>query len=141
MQDPHAILYPLFAMFLLVSLVLGLLVSLRAAAVLGGGIPMRFFQTLRGEGESEAMIKASRHYVNLFESPLLFYAVVILIYVTERADVPFVTVAWIYAAARYAHAVVHMTVNAVLLRAAVFAVSYGCLAYLWVRLFCKFLEA
>ena len=53
---------------------------------------------------------------NLFEMPVLFYALASMLFVTEQVDSGYVVAAWVFAAFRIAHSAVHCTVNIVMLR-------------------------
>ena len=50
-------------------------------------------------------------YQNSLELPILFYAVVILAFVTRQADIIFVTLAWVFVLCRATQAYVHTTSN------------------------------
>lgn len=53
---------------------------------------------------------------NLFEIPVLFYALVLYLFVTHQVDTVYVTAAWAFVAFRAVHSAVHCTFNLVLLR-------------------------
>jgi len=53
---------------------------------------------------------------NLFEIPVLFYALVLYLFVTSQVDPLYVTAAWVFVALRVLHSAVHCTINIVLLR-------------------------
>jgi hypothetical protein len=53
---------------------------------------------------------------NLFELPVLFYALALLLFVTNRVDATYVVVAWAFVAFRFAHSFVHCTFNRVMVR-------------------------
>ena len=60
---------------------------------------------------------------NLFEMPVLFYAVVLYLYAVEQVDGLHLVAAWIFVAFRVAHSVVHCTVNKVMLRFNLYLIS------------------
>ncbi len=64
---------------------------------------------------------------NLFEMPVLFYAVVVILFVTNGVDQLYVWLAWGFALLRVAHSAVHCTVNHVLTRFGLYAASSLCL--------------
>lgn len=72
---------------------------------------------------------------NQFEYPVLFYVAVLLAIATGPISDFFVTLAWVFALARVAHALVHVTINLVALRFVVFVVSMVALLLMWVNLF------
>jgi hypothetical protein len=53
---------------------------------------------------------------NLFEIPVIFYALALHLFVTNQVDVVYVTAAWIFVAFRALHSAVHCTVNVVMVR-------------------------
>lgn len=53
---------------------------------------------------------------NLFEIPVLFYALILYIYVTKQVDTVYVTAAWIFVVFRTLHSAVHCTFNYIMLR-------------------------
>ena len=53
---------------------------------------------------------------NLFEIPVLFYALVLYLFVTKQVDTVYVNVAWIFVLFRALHSAVHCTFNLIMLR-------------------------
>jgi hypothetical protein len=53
---------------------------------------------------------------NLFEVPVLFYALALLLLVTHQVDATYVAAAWVFVAFRVLHSAVHCTINIVMLR-------------------------
>ena len=53
---------------------------------------------------------------NLFEIPVLFYALTLYLFVTNQVDVTYVRAAWVFVGFRALHSAVHCTFNLVLLR-------------------------
>ena len=60
---------------------------------------------------------------NLFEVPLLFYAVALYLYVTQQVDTFHVVCAWIFLIFRVLHSVMHCTKNVVIVRFGFYAVA------------------
>ena len=128
------ILYPLFAMMLLVSVVVTLLWRLRDSAIRNRQVSIKFYRAYVGEGEPEFHKVVSRHYSNLFEMPVLFYVVVILTYMTQHVTAWMVGCSWVYVVCRYVHSCVHLTNNNVIVRFAMFLLSALVLLAMWVTL-------
>lgn len=63
-----------------------------------------------------AVANPSDNLKNLFEIPVLFYAVVLYLEITGRADGVYLVAAWVFAGFRVLHSAVHCTVNIVMLR-------------------------
>jgi hypothetical protein len=53
---------------------------------------------------------------NLFEIPVLFYALVLYLFVTNQVDAVYVTAAWVFVGFRVLHSAVHCTFNLIMLR-------------------------
>ncbi len=76
----------------------------------------------------------NRNYMNLLESPVLFYTASLLILILQRSDAVFVRLAWTYVALRIVHSVVHLTYNRVLHRLLIFVASNVVLVVMWLRI-------
>lgn len=135
------ILYPLFAMFLLVSIVLLRMRSQRFAAVRRKEVDVDFYKAYPDGGEPEALRVIGRHFANLFEMPVLFYVVVLMIYVTHHVGTFLVVCAWIYVTLRYVHTVIHLGSNNVVARFSAYFASAFVLAVMWATLLVQLLRA
>lgn len=124
-------LYPLLAMVALVFALLILGFVMRFRAVKRREVSMGYFRLLTGDAPMYLQ-QASRHYSNLFEMPVLFYAAAIIcvLYPVEGAGVT--ALGWAYVAARIVHAAIHLTYNNVLHRALAFQAGNVVLVALWV---------
>jgi hypothetical protein len=80
-------------------------------------------------------------FLNQLETPLLFYVLTILAWITRHADLLFVILAWIYVALRIVHAYIHVTDNYVPRRGAAFIVSAIVLALMWLIFMLRLLLA
>lgn len=135
MFDPNHMLMPVFALVTLPFIIALRLAYLRNAAVASKKVPLDDFKLLRDTTKhDDTMLAVSRNYINLFEMPVLFYLVVVLYYVTYKADMTALTLAWGYVACRYIHTLVHIGKNEVPLRFAAFGGSVAFLLGLWVKL-------
>ena len=75
-------------------------------------------------GDTPASVSlANRNYVNLFESPVLFYFCCTVHYLIDSVTAVTVWLAWAYLATRIAHSLVHVTCNRVLYRSSIFAIG------------------
>ena len=63
------------------------------------------------------------NYNHLHEAPTLFYAVAIVLAIIGQGDGLNATIAWIYVGLRVVHSIVQATVNRVIVRFALFALS------------------
>jgi hypothetical protein len=125
------ILIPLFAMFALTAFCVFRLGLMRLGAVKAREVDPRFYRDYRGFEEPERLRVASRHVINLFEAPPLFYAVCLAIFVTGQTNGLLTGLAWAYVVLRIVHSYVHLTSNVVLVRFRVYAASWLVLVALW----------
>lgn len=88
---------------------------------------------LLAERSPPAVSNPSDNLKNLFEVPILFYAVSVYLYVTGAVDQTYVAAAWAFFALRLLHSAIHCTVNIVMLRFAVYALSSLCVFFMIVR--------
>jgi len=73
------------------------------------------------------------NYNNLMEQPPLFYAVAIVLALSDAGDGVNLWLAWSYVAARVAHSLVHALVNVVKVRFGLFAIASAILLAMTVR--------
>jgi hypothetical protein len=113
-----AIFGPVFAMMLLTLVVWIYMYVRRIAFITRERIDPRRLE-IPGElarVSPAAISNPSDNLKNLFELPVLFYALSLLLFVTERVDATYLTAAWAFVAFRAAHSVVHCTFNRVMVR-------------------------
>ncbi len=125
------IFYPAFTMMGLTIFCMVRLGLLRWAAVRTGEVDPKFFILYRGYDEPEKLAVYSRHVVNLFEAPLLYYVIILTAFVTGQSAGWVLGLAWAYVALRFIHSYVHLTSNVVLTRFRIFVVSMLTLTTLW----------
>ena len=70
-----------------------------------------------------AVSNPSDNLKNLFEIPVLFYALSLYLFATDQVDGVYVTAGWVFAAFRVLHSAMHCTLNIVLVRFWLYAVS------------------
>lgn len=80
-----------------------------------------------------AVYNPSDNLKNLFEVPILFYAVTLYLFVTGSVDQIYVYTAWAFVTLRTIHSAIHCTTNKVMLRFAVYALSCLCVFFMIVR--------
>lgn len=134
-MQQNSVLYPMFAMVLLSILVGMRMLQLRFRAVKRDGLQPGYFLMNRGGKAPAYMLQAEQHYVNLYETPMLFYAAVILIYILGITNWFSVVVAWGYTLVRVAHAREHLGKNRLTHRRRIFLMSIMLIATLWIYAF------
>lgn len=60
---------------------------------------------------------------NLFELPVLFYAVCLYLFVSQQVDTTYIVAAWLFLALRIVHSAIHCTTNIVMARFTVYMCS------------------
>lgn len=84
---------------------------------------------------------ASNNFRNLFEMPMLYFVVVLLMIALHQASYPQAVLAWAYVMARAAHSVIHIGVKNVRVRFGVYLLSCVLLSAMWIGLFVDTLHA
>lgn len=80
----------------------------------------------------EDINKPSNNFKNLFEAPVIFYVVSILIIISDKTDTVFIYLAWVYVIFRAIHSVIHCIFNSILGRFLSYFIST---IVLWVMVF------
>lgn len=132
-MEPESILFPIIA---LVALTFGIGLwfgAIRFRAVRTGDINPAYYILNRGAKLPEYYLKVNNNYNNLFEIPLLFYVVSVLIYVTNKTDFIFLILSWMFVATRYLHSYIHTTYNNLTHRRNAFLSGIVILMFEWIR--------
>ena len=88
--------------------------------------------TSRQMAERLQSVQSADNFRNLFEVPVLFYALCATVLATQLASPALAIGAWLFVALRVAHSVIHCTYNKVMHRFATFIASMLVLAVLWI---------
>ena len=120
-----AIFGPFFGMMLLTLIVWLVMYARRIHFMLTHGIHAERLTTPERVAEliPEPVAGAANNLKNLFELPILFYALCIYLYVTASADAVDVGLGWAFVVLRALHSIVHCGPNIVMLRFAMYAAS------------------
>ena len=70
---------------------------------------------------------------NLFEYPIIFYALLILIYTLDKSDIPFIYLSWIYVLLRIVHSFYHIFMDNTHLRGGFWLISQFILLAILIR--------
>jgi len=127
----QAILLPLFVEVILTFVLLFWSAPLRASALRSGAARPEHI-ALREPNWPKQATQVANAYANQLELPALFYVLTILAYVTHKAGILFVVLAWIFVIFRLLHAFVHVTSNNVSVRGPLFGMSAVVLAVMWI---------
>ena len=123
--------WPLVAHAFLVFCLYALLVVRRAAVVRSGKVERIAFRENLAEPEESRVV--NRAIANQFELPVLFYALSVLLFITEADNIVAVVLAWIFVAARYVQAAMQLTGN-LTLRRLFFMIGFVTLFLMWLWL-------
>jgi hypothetical protein len=115
-------------------LVLWLMARKRATALREGRIDRAYFKLYRGVEVPDDLRLWERHYANLLETPVLFYAAGATALAMHQASWPLAILGLLYVLARLGHSWVHLNGNRISLRFRVFVVSFVFLVLYWIVL-------
>jgi len=123
--------YPMAAMVLLTFVVLIRMFLARVRAVRAGEADASYYKTYQEGKEPREVAQLSRHLVNMFESPTLFYAACIAGMVTAENATVLGALAWVYVAMRAVHAYIHTGSNRLPPRIKIYFSSWLVLLGMW----------
>lgn len=133
--------YPMFAMFLLTVIVLAVLFLTRVRSIRQGLVSQAHFLTYStGEKEPDRSLALSRNFTNLFEAPILFYVVCVVIMVANLTNPIFLGLAWAYVFMRALHSFIHTGSNNLSWRIFTYMMSWVFLTALWIGIVISKLE-
>lgn len=138
-MNSNLIIFPVFAMVLLTFAVGILMLLYRIKAVKEDGLNPGYFLLNKGAKLPDYLAKATNHYANLFELPVLFYVLCLIIFGANKTDVIHIVLAWFFVAIRYAHAYIHISDNNLKHRRLAFLAGTLILAVMWIRLWIQLL--
>jgi hypothetical protein len=124
------ILAPLFVQVLLTFVIAFTLGGQRVRTAMRGEMPENV--ALREPNWPPRVRQIENNLLNQFETPVLFYVLVILAMMTRHADLFFVLLSWVYVVLRIVHAYVHLTSNVMKIRGPVFISGVIVLTVMWV---------
>ena len=130
---PFAILWPTFALVALIVVVWFWLTFERGRHIKGnpptaddfasGEAALRYFQPVE---------MPANNFRNLFEMPVLYFAIVPLLMITHQASHVQVALAWAFVLLRVLHSFIHIVVRKVRLRASIYWLGSAALMAMWV---------
>src|SRR5262245_47706600 len=128
---PTAIILPVIALVLLTAIVWVRLYVERIRELRQRRIDPQSLATSALTAQTMQRVQASDNFKNLFEVPVLFYALCAVLASAEYVSPFFVIGAWLYVALRYVHSFIHLTYTRVIHRFAVYVLSTAILFLLW----------
>ena len=130
---PFAILWPTFALVVLIYVIWLVMYVQRFALMKRTPPTPEDFAMMDGGRRYFAPVEMpAENLINLFEMPVLFFALVPLLLITHQANHIQVALAWAYVLLRAAHSVVQIVIRRVPLRFLVYVLSCAVLSAMWI---------
>lgn len=137
--SPDWILVPLFGHLVLVFILFAVVSLKRLQATNAEDVSIA---DLAHTGrEPELSRRWARNLDNQFQVPLLFYALVALLYATHSITYLQIALAWVFLFGRIVHTVVQTSGDNVTLRGRIFTINFLALAFMWLAFFYSRLAA
>lgn len=127
----NAIFWPLIAQVVLVAVVAGRMFAARVAELRARRISPQSMATSRTAAEALQNVAAADNFRNLFEVPVLFFAVCGALAITDTVTPLQLVLAWLYVGLRAVHSFIHVTYNRVMHRFGVYVASTICVFLMW----------
>ncbi len=127
----HVILLPIAAMVALSAVVGGALLAQRTAEMRRRRIHPQAVATSSQMAAKLERTNIADNFRNLFETPVLFYALCLAMAITQSVTPALLAAAWAYVALRVLHSAIHCTYNRVMHRFAAFAAGFVLLIGMW----------
>jgi len=130
---------PILAHIILIFMLYIYLGVLKTRAVKEGNVD-RQKASLNSKAWPEYVVKVSNNLANQFESPILFYMLSVIYYLTNHVNSILVLIMSLYVFSRYIHAYIHVTSNYVPYRYKFFLIGVLILLVLTLWLVLKFIS-
>ena len=134
------ILLPLVAMALLTAIVWVRLYIVRVGEIRARRISPQQLASRAGAASALTQTGPADNLMNLFEMPVLFYLVIVLLYALRLGDALYLWLASGFVVLRYAHSFIHVTYNNVMHRFPAYVGSGIVLWAIWIRFSFQLIE-
>jgi hypothetical protein len=128
----EAIFWPMIAQVGLTAFVWFIMYTCRLSEIRSRRINPQSLSTRQLSSDVLENVTAADNLHNLFETPVLFFAVCISLAITGEVTPLQLTLAWTYVGLRAAHSIIHITYNRVVHRFIVYTISTLCLFAMWI---------
>jgi hypothetical protein len=133
-MSQNAIFAPMFCLILLTFIVWVYMYARRIPFILKARLRPEQMTALELARRSPPQVSnPSDNLKNLFETPTIFYALVLYLYVTHQVDGTYLVAAWLFVGFRMLHSLVHCTFNYVPLRFWMYVLSTAALWFIAAR--------
>jgi len=129
-----SIIYPMGYLAIFTLLYSVIMITGRKRAVTSGDLKASYFKEYNNDTPPGYMQKATRQWSNLYEVPVLFYAVCAAILALQKDDMVFIYLAYIFFGLRLVQAFIHTTYNNVYHRLLIFTCGLVTVLAMWIRL-------
>jgi hypothetical protein len=142
-MHPTAIFGPVFAVMALTALVWTYMYVRRIQFIRVNRLGNRELQAPDALTRIAPMgvVTPSANLRNLFELPVILYALALYLHATQKVDATYLAAAWTFAAFRWLHSLVHCTFNFVPLRFFLYLVASLALWFMLIRAALNYLAA
>ncbi|MDX1490381.1 MAG: MAPEG family protein [Pseudohongiellaceae bacterium] len=130
-MNQSLLVYPMFVMVLLTASIVIRTLRARIKSVKKGEIEAKYYRLYQGAVEPEETAKLTRHFSNLFEAPVLFYAVCVAAMSLNITGLAFLLLSWAYVVTRIVHTIVHTGRNRLRNRMIWYFASWTVLLAMW----------
>jgi hypothetical protein len=131
---PTDLLMPMATLALWTLNVLTYMEIQRLLAMRAGRVQLEDFRYGDSASVPTDIAVGNRNYMNLLESPVLFYVACLAAMQTARVDTWMWRLAWAFVALRIAHSLVHLLNRNFIARIVLFSASLVALALMWAKL-------
>ena len=95
--------------------------------------PQVLINKAEGEKTLAPVAGPSDNLKNLFEMPVLFYLLCIMLFVLGKVDAMFLNLAWAYVGLRTIHSLIQSTYNRIVHRFSIYMLSMIVLIWMWLK--------
>jgi hypothetical protein len=131
---PSLLILPMAAMMLLAMIVAGVMLRRRIAVFKANKVRLQSVALSADLANVVEDSRAADNFRNQFETPVLFYAACLAAMVANFVTPLMLLLAWLFVAARYVHAWIHVTNNRVRNRFYAFVTACTSLSLMWLVL-------
>jgi len=129
-----SVIYPMGLLAIFTLLYASVIITSRKKAINAGHIKPSYFKEYNNDTPPSYMQKATRHWANLYEVPVLFYAVCAAILALRLDDLIFIYLAYSFLGFRLLHAFIHTSYNNIYHRMLIFSCGLVTVLAMWIRL-------
>ncbi len=131
--SPEWILLPVFGHLVWIFILFVMVSVKRMQATKAGSLSID--ELAHNGREPEQSRRWARNLDNQFQVPMLFYALVALLFATEAVTAAQIALAWVFLLGRIVHTFVQISGDNVTLRGRVFTINFAALALMWLVFF------